>query len=136
MFQHLPFFTTGYLVVLTIITNATPIQPKQNQQQSAISNHHHQADIQQQPQQLQSLLGGQTAPYCNGMQNLTPGQLRICQSYPQLMPYVELGYRFAVQECMRQMSHRKWNCSIAVTDRPTTKYELAELDSRKLNDIL
>uniref|UniRef100_A0A5S6QXL2 Protein Wnt n=1 Tax=Trichuris muris TaxID=70415 RepID=A0A5S6QXL2_TRIMR len=61
-------------------------------------------------------------PLCDQLEELSPGQARICELFLDHMPVVGFGVKNAIDECQWQFRYRRWNCSnvsTKMTVRPT-----------------
>ncbi|KHJ41422.1 wnt family protein [Trichuris suis] len=70
-------------------------------------------------------------PLCDQLEELSPGQARICELFLDHMPVVGFGVKNAIDECQWQFRYRRWNCSnvsTKMTVRPTVS--LARADQR------
>lgn len=52
-----------------------------------------------------------TKAMCNAFTRFSKKQRHLCTKYPDLMEHIFLGAKMAVEECGRQMSTNRWNCS-------------------------
>ena len=49
---------------------------------------------------------------CNEAKGFSPGQMRLCQLYPDHVLSVLQAFKLASEECQFQFSMRRWNCSL------------------------
>ena len=50
--------------------------------------------------------------YCSRYKNnLSPGQVRLCQLYADHLTYIARGAKLAIIECQHQFRYHQWNCS-------------------------
>ncbi|CAD6190735.1 unnamed protein product [Caenorhabditis auriculariae] len=58
-----------------------------------------------------SLAGHEARPMCLQLKGLSSGQAQVCELFKDHMPAVSNGAQNAIQECQRQFSSHRWNCS-------------------------
>lgn len=51
-------------------------------------------------------------PSCSETNGFSPGQMRLCQLYPDHVLSVLQAFKLASEECQFQFSMRRWNCSL------------------------
>lgn len=57
-----------------------------------------------------ALAGHNVKPVCE-LPGLSPGQAQVCELFKDHMPAVSIGAQNAIQECQRQFTGHRWNCS-------------------------